>query len=268
MHSHQKRMVSQPYSSPVNKLLAYADCSKLKELPNYVEEFGFSKEHIPDLIRLAIDTNLYETCEDTLEVWAPVHAWRTLGQLRATEAIEPLITLFHDTEDDWTNFDLPKAFGLIGQSAIPALTEYISDDSREDYQRFAATSCFFYIAVNYPDLREICISILTRKLEFYKVNEKEFNAILIEELVKLKVVESASIIKKAFSARKVDTFLMGKWNDVQVDLGLKTWEEAYCSNGYELSPFEVLLNYSAPELYPFPNASNKKKRKKKRTKGA
>lgn len=261
-------MSPETYPYPVNKLLTYADCSKLKELPNYLTKFGFGKEHIPDLIRLATDKSLYETCEDTLEVWAPVHAWRTLGQLRATEAIEPLITLFHDTEDDWTNFDLPKAFGLIGAPAIPALTEYINDDSREDYKRFAATSCFFYIAVNYPDLRKICISILTRKLELYKVNEKEFNAILIEELVKLKAVESALIIKKAFSARKVDTFLVGKWNDVQVDLGLKTWEEAYCSDGYELSPFEVLLNYSVPELYPFSNASGKKKRKKKKTKGA
>jgi hypothetical protein len=257
-------MVPETYPPPVDKLLAYADCSKLKELPNYLTEFGFGKEHIPDLIRLATDKNLDETNFDSLEIWAPVHAWRTLGQLRAKEAIEPLITLFHDTEDDWTNFDLPKAFGLIGAPAIPALTEYINDDSREDYQRFAATSCFFYIAVKYPNLRKICISILTRQLELYQVNEKEFNAILIEELVKLKAVESASIIKKAFSARKVDTFIVGKWNDVQVDLGLKTWEEAYCSDGYELTPFDAMLKYSAPELYPWTNASSKKKGKKKK----
>ncbi|RUT05041.1 hypothetical protein DSM106972_038620 [Dulcicalothrix desertica PCC 7102] len=257
-------MVSETYKPPVDKLLTYADCSKLKELPNYIEEFGFGKEHIPDLIRLATDKNLYETHFDSLEVWAPVHAWRALGQLRAKEAIEPLITLFHDIEDDWTNFDLPKSFGLIGEPAIPALTEYINDDSREDYQRFAATSCFFYIAVNYPKLRKICVSILTRKLELYKVNEKEFNAILVEELIKLKAVESASIIKKAFSARKVDTLLMGNWDDAQVGLGLKTWEEIYCTDGYELSPFDAMLKYSAPELYPFPNASSKKKRKKKK----
>ncbi|OKH53894.1 hypothetical protein NIES2101_09075 [Calothrix sp. HK-06] len=61
---------------------------------------------------------------------------------------------------------------------------------------------------------------------------------------------------------------MGNWDDAQVGLGLKTWEEIYCSDGYKLTPFEVLLNYSAPELYPFANAASKKKRKKKRTKGA
>lgn len=52
---------------------------------------------------------LHFTYLDSLEVWAPVHAWRALGQLRATEAIEPLITLFHDVEDEWNNFDLPLA---------------------------------------------------------------------------------------------------------------------------------------------------------------
>ncbi|BAZ18622.1 hypothetical protein NIES4071_105070 (plasmid) [Calothrix sp. NIES-4071] len=69
-------MASETYKPPVDKLLAYADCSKLSEFPNYIEEFGFGKEHIPDLIRLAINKELHLTYLDTLEVWAPVHAWR------------------------------------------------------------------------------------------------------------------------------------------------------------------------------------------------
>ncbi|BAZ18621.1 hypothetical protein NIES4071_105060 (plasmid) [Calothrix sp. NIES-4071] len=153
-----------------------------------------------------------------------------LGQLRATEAIEPLIALFHDVVDDWNNFDLPKALGLIGGDAIPPLTKYIADSSREDYQRFAAASCFFYLAENYPDLRDKCVSVLTQQLESFAVNGQEFNAILVDELVKLKAVESLSVIKKAFSRRKVDTLLMGNWNDVQVGLRLKTWEEVYLDN--------------------------------------
>jgi hypothetical protein len=233
-------MVPETYSPPVNKLLAYVDCSKLQDFPNYIEEFGFGKEHIPDLIRLATDKTLHVTCLDTLLVWAPVHAWRTLGQLRATEAIEPLITLFHDVEDDWNNFDLPKAFGLIGADAIPALTKYIGDNSREDYQRFAAVSSFFYIAENYPDLRDKCVSVLTQQLELFAVNGREFNAILINELVKLKAVESVSLIKKAFSRRKVDALLMGNWDDVQVGLGLKTWEEVYLYD--EIDSFRAMLN--------------------------
>lgn len=50
-NSCEKPMVSETYKPPVNKLLAYADCSKLNEWSNYIEEFGFTKEHIPDLIR-------------------------------------------------------------------------------------------------------------------------------------------------------------------------------------------------------------------------
>ncbi len=50
-----------------------------------------------------------------------------------------------------------------------------------------------------------------------------------------------------------------------VGLGLKTWEEVYCSDDYELSLFEVMLNYSAPELYPFSNISSKKKGRKRKS---
>lgn len=220
-------MVSDTYSSPVNKLLTYADCNKLPEFPDYIDQFGFGFEHIPDLIRLATDKNLHETYLDCLEVWAPVHAWRALGQLRATEAIEPLIALFHELDDDWNNFDLPKALGLIGANAIPALTEYLANDSHEVYQRFAAASSLVSIAENYPDLRDKCVSILTQQLELFAVNGQEFNAVLIDELVKLEAVESASLMKKAFAARKVDTFLAGNWDDVQVALGLKKWEEQF-----------------------------------------
>jgi HEAT repeat protein len=152
-------MVSQTYTPPVNKLLAYADCSESQELLNYLEEFGFAREHVPELIRMATDKELHDADPDSHEAQAPLHACRTLGQLRSTEAIEPLITLFEEVYADWSYCDLPKVFGLIGEPAIPALTNYLADDSRENYQRFAAASSLTSIAENYPDVRNKCVSV-------------------------------------------------------------------------------------------------------------
>ncbi len=56
------------------------------------------------------------TASDRPEVWAPIHAWRTLGQLHAAAAIAPLLGLLHyidDDDDDWAAEDLPRALGLI-----------------------------------------------------------------------------------------------------------------------------------------------------------
>jgi hypothetical protein len=65
---------------------------------------------------------------------------------------------------------------------------------------------------------------LTQQLELFAVNEPEYNAILIKELVKLKAVELASLIEKAFAVRKVDIMIAGNLTDVQVSLRLEKWE--------------------------------------------
>ena len=87
-----QKMVEHNYSDPVCKLLSYGKC-KVEQIhqkwPDYMK-LGLTKEHIPDLIRMAIDNDLHHAEEESAEVWAPVHAWRTLGQLGAKEAAQPL----------------------------------------------------------------------------------------------------------------------------------------------------------------------------------
>ena len=54
---------------------------------------GFSREHVPELLRMACDPELNEADSDDPRVYAPLHAWRVLGQLRAPEAAAPLADL-------------------------------------------------------------------------------------------------------------------------------------------------------------------------------
>ncbi|WP_026731301.1 HEAT repeat domain-containing protein [Fischerella sp. PCC 9605] len=214
-------MAMATYPSPVNKLLTYGDCRKFQEIPNYIEELGFSSEHIPDLIRMATDQQLNSSDLDGLEIWAPIHAWRALGQLRAEAAIEPLISLFHELDDDWSSSELPDIFGKIGPAAIPALQAYLADSSHDSYDRATAATSLTKIAENHPDTRNQCIAILTQQLELFADNDIELNAFLIGELIDLKAVESASVMERAFAAERVVPFIVGDWNEVQVSLGLK-----------------------------------------------
>jgi hypothetical protein len=71
----------------------------LPKHPDYLA-LGLGPEHIPDLIRMATDEELNQADSESLKVWANVHAWRVLGQLRAAAAIEPLFSLLHRTDDD------------------------------------------------------------------------------------------------------------------------------------------------------------------------
>src|SRR5437868_15487820 len=107
------------YPPPVDKLLTLGDGREVGGTRNQWSiylELGLVPEHIPDLIRMATDEELRWAYSDTLEVWAPIHAWRALGQLRAEAAIEPLLSLLHagdNVDDDWVIEELPEVYGML-----------------------------------------------------------------------------------------------------------------------------------------------------------
>ncbi|AFY81946.1 hypothetical protein [Oscillatoria acuminata] len=214
-------MTLETYSHPVNQLLTFGDCFKIKYDTNYLEKFGFTPEHIPELIRMAVDPELNWAESDTLEVWAPVHAWRSLGQLRAEEAIDPLIALFDEIEDiDWTSSEIPLVFKQIGPVAIPSLAAYLDKPEPDEYHIEIAGSSLTEIGTEYPEFRDECVKLLTEKLAKFQENSPALNGFLISDLIDLEAVESAQVMESAFAADCVDKLIVGDWDEVQFLLGL------------------------------------------------
>ncbi len=215
------------YQPPVDKLLTYGE-SKLMapdEWPDY-QGLGIGPEHIPDLIRMATDEELNEADSESREVWAPIHAWRALGQLRAVEAVEPLLGLFDRLEyDDWVNEELPGVFGMIGPAALPTLAEYIADLSHNDSSRISAIAGIENIGKRWPDAKGESIALLEERLKRFEENEPDVNGFIVEALVELGARETAPVIERAFDEGYVDPIVMGDWDDVQVEFGLKSAEE-------------------------------------------
>ena len=215
------------YPSPVDKLLTLGDAREVgrsvKEWPIYLE-LGLGPEHIPDLIRMATDEELRWAYSDTLEVWAPIHAWRALGQLRAEAAIEPLLSLLDEAEDgdDWVLEELPEVYGMIGPAAIPAITWYIADENHLDWARITAIGCLEKIGTMHPDSRDTCVAFFIRQLKLCKDDDPTVNGFVISSLIDLKALEAAPAIERAFAADSVDLSIAGDWDDVQVELGLKS----------------------------------------------
>ena len=215
------------YQPPVERLLTYGESDRITpdEWPDY-QELGIGPEQIPDLIQMATDEALHEAAAESTEVWAPVHAWRVLGQLRAVEAVEPLLELFERLEDDdWVHEELPVVFGLLGSRALPALAAYLADLWHTDSSRMSAITSIEEIGKKWPDARDEALTILEERLERFEENESEVNAFLVEALVELEAKEAAPLIERAFAEGYVDPMVMGDWEDVQVELGLKSAEE-------------------------------------------
>jgi hypothetical protein len=102
------------------------------------------------------------------------------------------------------------------------------------------------------------------RLQAFTDNTPELNAYLIEVLADLKAIESAAVIEQAFQLHCVDESLIGDWDEIQVDLGLKTREEVPVKRYYLDPPTSREPYDSGGELGRFGGGVQKMKAKAKR----
>ena len=233
------------YNPPVDRLLTYGSAIGRPEWPNYLA-LGVSAEHVLELIRMALDDALHVSDRGT-EMWAPVHAMRALGQLRAAAAVEPLSALLRridELEDEWVGEQLPVVYGMIGEAAIPVMSAYLADNTHGLWARTAAAQSLEEIARQQPETRETCVAALSRQLERFVENNAGLNASIVANLVELRAVESVKVIEQAFAFDRVDMMVVGDWEDVQVKLGLKAGRDI----PYIPPEWDQLLAETAPKL--------------------
>jgi hypothetical protein len=152
--------------------------------------------------------------------WAPVHAWRALAQLRATDAIAPLLTVLDTVDDDWVSEDVPRALAVLGEAIVEPIAAYLADDSKGLFSRAGASEALVRLATTSPSMRGPVIDILTNHLSRLDGANADLNSFIVSDLVELDAVEAVPAIERAFAADVVEWEVCGDWEDVQVDLGL------------------------------------------------
>lgn len=186
--------------------------------PDYLEQFDLTSAHVPELIAMATDPALFEA--EGIETWASVHAWRALGQLRAQEAVGPLIQLMRDyTEDDWIDSDMRYVFPQIGPVSMPTLLALLEDPAAVAEAKTGVPEILEMIAKTYPDTRDHVVEGLTRVLSNYRENDEGLNGFIITSLVELKATPALPLIRDAFEADAVDEFIL-TWHHVLEAFGL------------------------------------------------
>jgi SEC-C motif/Protein of unknown function (DUF1186) len=218
--------ITTAYLPPVEQLLALGKPA-FDQRPDYAA-LGLARGDVPALIRMATDDQLYGGTADSLAVWAPIHAWQALVQLRADEAIGPLVNLFHrldDDMDDWISTDLPVDLAQFGGAALESLTAFLADTAHGEWARNAAAKSIGHIAELHPELRADCLARLGAQLERFTEQTDEFNALLISPLWDLRAVELLPLIERAYAAGRVDEAVHGDLEDVQIQFGLKSQRE-------------------------------------------
>jgi len=212
------------YTAPVDALLAHDPIypsdhkGELRVLPE------FMPADIPELLRMATDDELHRAPEITTAVWAPIHAIRALGNLRAVEATEPLLAQLRRIDEDGDDFlgdEVIQALAVIGPIVVEPVARYLADTSHGLLARGTAARTLRLIGMEFAEARAACVGQLTRQLALCAEQEPGLNGMLVADLLDLKAVESAAVIERAFAAGRVDETVAGDWEDVQIEFGFK-----------------------------------------------
>jgi hypothetical protein len=190
--------------------------------PDY-SQFGIGSEDVDDLIQLALDPALHGAPTESNEVWVPLHAWRALGQLGDSRAIDPLINAF-DTlcDDDWASEELPLVLGMMGERAIGPLIEFLEDSGHTQFARMIAAGALGKIAELHPSAKDRIIALLTEYLDNPDPSATGLNGSAVNALIDLDARSSIDTLRRLYRSGNVDLFACGDIEDVEIELGLRT----------------------------------------------
>ncbi|MBI1176873.1 DUF1186 domain-containing protein [bacterium] len=215
---------SPEYPSPLLRLLTLGQ-PKPAQTRFDCETFGITHEHVPDLIRMLGDGQLNDAPGDSDWVWGPLYAWRALGELRAEPAIAPLLDLLariDQNDDDWVGEEVPRILAQIGPSALAPAKDYLANPAHGEWARVAAARSLGMIGQNHPETRDACVITLRTQLAAHADQSGTLNAMLVSALLDLKAVEALPDMESAFAADHVDETVVGDFEDVEIELGVKT----------------------------------------------
>ena len=182
---------------------------------------GFTESDVPALIKIILDI---EPLFTMTEGWACLYAWRTLGQLKSTEAIGPLISIIDLVHDnDWVLGELPTVMGMIGEPAIEPLFSHLIDNSPVEYSRVTASDGLAEIAKPFPSL--ITVGRKRKKhrpMQSPEQNLDELNGLVVSSLMDLKAVELIDLIRPLYEQGIADITISGDLEDVEIGFGLRS----------------------------------------------
>jgi len=151
------------------KFLNYGRLHFDKPWPNYINEQKLTEKHFDQLLFILQNAEL-ELIDDELcanEEAIPMHAWRSLGQLKKVEAIDTLLKVLIDEKNQdafWFAIEFPKIIKLIGIQSLDKLQSFLNGDDISWYYKYVVVESIILLAKdedNYnPDILNIVIDIL------------------------------------------------------------------------------------------------------------
>ncbi|MEE9494626.1 MAG: UPF0149 family protein [Gammaproteobacteria bacterium] len=206
-------------------LLQLGSVENRQDWPDYIQ-YGFTAKDVPELLTIVTDELLNNLPADDDAVWASLHAWRTLGQLRSPQAIQPLINSFDSIyEDDWALDEIPRVMGMLGEPAIKPLAIYMNESGHDEFARVMAADGLAEVAKQHTQHRDQVVIIFQKYIKSPSIVDGTFNGLLVCQLLDLNAVELIDDIRQLYNKGCVDISCAGDIEEVEILLGLRSKRE-------------------------------------------
>ena len=264
------------YEKPVSELLHLGKSSLRDNEPehwiDYVSEYGFTSEHIPELQRLYEDDQFQNSdFWDEPEGMAFVHVLRVLGQLKDETTLPFLFNIVEIEEDsDWVWEQIPYVLAQFGSSILSKIQENL--DRLREQGHFLPSSLLLnalnIMGKEYPEIQPEIFDYWLDVLKDYETNDYGLNAELINMFADHKYEPALPLIEQAFKAQRVDEFYSGDYEDTLVDYGLKEADPNRKPKYFSpyLDDLPELRDMLEREPNPSPPSRERKIKKKKKAK--
>lgn len=181
----------------LKKFKEFGIASLDEKWPNYVESLKLKKKDSKFLKQIVSSSNLsLITNGASIEEFAAMHAWRSLGQLNAKESIRILLNTLIDLKNEeafWFRIELPTVLKLIGSESIKQLASFIKKNEHRWDDKIVIVKGLVEIAIQFPENKESIKEIINSILKKYKKNDLPYNACLLNEFFRLKPYDNELI---------------------------------------------------------------------------
>lgn len=190
----------------LNKLSEFGITSFDKIWPDYIKELDLKKTDAKTLIQIIASSDLSViTTGASMEQFAPMHAWRALGQLHSKESIETLLNSLIEKKNQeafWYRIELPNVIKQIGGEAIKQLEVFLKNEQTWE-DKVIIINGLVEIALKDQEYKNQVEEIISEILKKYKKNDFAFNASILNAIFKLKPYNN-KIVREIINKDKFD----------------------------------------------------------------
>jgi hypothetical protein len=199
------------HTAPLSDLLARLRTGGDK-LPSKVFEAirEHGQEAVAPLIEIVREYPGDDADAPAHKFWATHHAIQLLGDLRAAEAVGPILDLL-DEDDDYVDQHLPESLAKIGRPALAPLRTALFAPDADLYGVARAGNALVKMAELHPELRPEIVTMMVERFDADVPNDEPeaLRGFLVSDLADLRAVEAIPIVRHAYGKNLVDETIIG-----------------------------------------------------------